>query len=45
VHPQFFTFCQNNNLKKYFNAEVGHLKREEGLLPEEKAVMKILEGQ
>ncbi|HUZ60231.1 MAG TPA: hypothetical protein VMU83_15780 [Hanamia sp.] len=44
VHPQILSLYQNNNLEKYFNIGVVDSKRERDLLPEEKAVIKILEG-
>jgi DNA topoisomerase-1 len=44
VHPQILTLYQNNNLEKYFKIEVDNSKTGEDLLPEEKAVMKILEA-
>lgn len=43
VHPQILSLYQNNNLEKYFNSDVSESEKTEGLLPEEKAVMKILE--
>src|SRR5665213_2699815 len=43
VHPQIITLYQNKSLEKYFNVEVEQSKIGEGLLPDEKAVMKILE--
>ncbi len=43
VHPQILTLYQNRSLEKYFNIEVEQSKMGEDLLPDEKAVMKILE--
>jgi len=43
VHPQILTLYQNKSLEKYFNVEVEQSKIGVDLLPDEKAVMKILE--
>lgn len=44
VHPQILTLYGNKKLEKYFNADTKQSKKEGALLPEENAVMKILEG-